>query len=171
MRALLFSSLIVALLSSASAFAGDQAIPEPVNPSYTPGNIEPVLVHVNAQGRVTDALPAYRLSPDLMRLLRSNLDEMIHKPAFDKQGKPMATQFIINLTLQSAPRSGGGYDAHFAYVSASPVPEGRWYWTHDATGRLGLASSDALGSDTHQLVDNTSSFMFTPPGLSRGRTH
>ncbi|HUB88572.1 MAG TPA: hypothetical protein VMA74_02465 [Dyella sp.] len=169
MRALLFPALVVVLLGSTSAFADDQAMPHVVNSSYTPGNIEPVLVYVNDRGKVTDALPAYRLSPELSRLLRTNLDEMIHKPAYDKQGKPMASQFIINVALQSAPRNAGGYDAHFAYVSASPVPPGRWYWSHDASGRLGLASSDALASGVTQQFVTPSAPVYPPPSSNRGR--
>jgi hypothetical protein len=143
MRALLVPSLIIALLSSANAIAEG-----PEMPGGNAGNVEPVLVHVNAQGKVTDVLPAYRLSPELMHLLRSNLDEMIHTPAKDKQGRPIPSQFVINLTLQSKANGKGGYDAHFEYVSATPVPPGTWYWTRDISGRVGLANQDALPRTT-----------------------
>lgn len=144
MRALLVSTLIVALLSSTSAIAGEPTTPTPTD--APPGNIEPVLVHVNAEGKITDVLPAYPLSHGLMRVLRSNLDAMIHKPATDSQGKPISSQFIIKMALKSEQRSTGDYDAHFTYVSASPVPAGSWYWGHDAQGQLVLSAQDNLNS-------------------------
>jgi len=142
MRTGLFSALIVALLSSTSAVAGG-----PTTLGFTNNrSIEPVLVRVNAQGKITDILPAYRLSPDLTRLLRENLNEMIHTPATDKAGKPVSTQFVINLALQVDSRSTGDYNAHFVYVSATPLPLGRWYWSRDSIGQLALASPDILSS-------------------------
>lgn len=145
MRALLGFTLIVALLSSTSGMASDQATPAPAD---IPGNIEPVLVRVNDQGKITDVLPAYPLSHGLMRVLRANLDGMIHKPATDKDGKPIPSQFIIKMALQSEQRTTGDYDAHFSYVSASAVPPGPWYWAHDANGRLVLASQDSMNNNS-----------------------
>ncbi len=142
MRVLLFPVLIVALLSSTSVVAGG-----PTTLGYTNNrNIEPVLVRVNAQGMVTDVVPAYKLSPELTRLLRVNLNEMIHTPATNKDGKPVSTQFVINVALQVEPRSTGDYDAHFVYVSAIPIPLGTWFWSRDPFGQLGLASPNILSS-------------------------
>ncbi|WP_233841784.1 hypothetical protein [Dyella sp. 2HG41-7] len=135
MRALRLPTLIVALLGTSIAVADG-----PQTPGTASGNLEPVLVYVNAQGKITEVIPADRLSPDLTRLLRTNLEEMIHTPAYDKQGKPVSSQFVINVSLQSQPNGTGGFDTHFAYVSANPVPPGRWYWSHDANGRLGLSN-------------------------------
>lgn len=167
MRALLFSTLIVALLGSTSVFADG-----PPTLGYADNhNVEPVLVYVNAHGQVTDFTPAYSLSPELMHLLRANLNDMIHTPATDKNGKPVSTQFVINVSLQTTSRSSGGYDAQFTYVSASPVPNGKWYWSHDDTGRLGLASRDI--STAFQGINNgppssTNNGGFNPPHTSSG---
>jgi len=95
---------------------------------------------VNAQGRVTSASPAYQLTPKLNRLLRANLDGMIRKPAVDKHGKPIPSQFIMNMAVRTEPRTDGNYDAWFAYVSTKPVPPGSWYWVHLDGDRLALAS-------------------------------
>ena len=102
----------------------------------------PVLVQVDAQGKVTDASPARRLSPQLDRLLRQNLAEMVSKPAIDRHGKPIASQVIINVALQASPRAEGDYDANFAYISTKPVPMGSWYWMHIDGHRLALANRD-----------------------------
>ena len=110
---------------------------------FTP-KVLPVLVQVNARGKVTDASPAMKLSPRLARLLRENLDEMISQPAVDKHGRPISSQFVINLALQAVSRAEGEYDARFAYVSASPVPAGSWYWVHIDGHRLALASQRSL---------------------------
>jgi hypothetical protein len=100
----------------------------------------PVLVQVNAHGKVTDVSPATPLSPTLNRLLRANLDEMIRAPAIDDQGHPTSSQFVINLALRTSPRPDGNYDAAFAYVSTSPVPAGAWYWVSADGRQLALAS-------------------------------
>lgn len=114
--------------------------------------VMPVLVQVNSQGQVTSASPAIALSPKISRLLRTNLDEMISKPATDKQGHPIASQFIINLAVQAALLDNGKYAAHFTYLSTQPVPTGSWYWVHIDGHRLALArqgSSQQQGRFIH----------------------
>jgi hypothetical protein len=125
-------------LAAGSALAASDSLNE-----FRP-KVMPVLVHVNAHGKVTDASPAAKLSPRLNRLLLQNLDELISKPATDKNGHPMSSQFIINLALQVSPRDEGDYDASFAYVSTSPVPAGSWYWVHVDGHRLALASRNSF---------------------------
>ena len=105
--------------------------------------IMPVLVQVNAHGRVTDASPAMELTPRLRRLLLQNLNEMIVKPATE-HGRPVSSQFVANLALTVTPRREGGYDARFAFVSGSPVPSGSWHWVHVDGHRLALARQDAF---------------------------
>lgn len=104
-----------------------------------PSKVLPVLVYVNAQGKVTDASPATRLPPALNRLLLADLSERITGPAI-VHGKPVPSQFVMNLALVTTPRPGGDYDAQFAYVSTSPVPPGSWYWVHIDGHRLALAN-------------------------------
>ena len=135
MRATCLAVAVVAMLGSAGATADDS-----MSLNQFPHKVEPVLVQVNAQGKVTEASPAYQLTPKLHRLLRANLDEMIRKPAVDKHGKPIPSQFIMNLAVRTEPRAGGDYDAWFAYVSTKPVPPGSWYWVHLDGDRLALAS-------------------------------
>jgi hypothetical protein len=142
MRAQLLPALIVALLGSTSAVAGGPTVLGFTNNH----NVEPLLVKVSAEGKVTDIVPAYRLSPELTRLLSANLSEMIHTPAYDKDGKPVATQILMNVALQVDPRSTGDYDAHFVYVSATPLPNGKWYWSRDSIGQLALASPNILST-------------------------
>jgi len=135
MRATCLAVAVVAMLGSAGAIADDS-----MSLNQFPHKVEPVLVQVNAQGRVTEASPAYQLTPKLRRLLRANLDGMIRKPAVDKHGKPVPSQFIMNLAVRTEPRTDGNYDAWFAYVSTKPVPPGSWYWVHLDGDRLALAS-------------------------------
>jgi hypothetical protein len=99
----------------------------------------PVLVQVDSHGKVTGVSPAVELAPRYDRLLRQTLDEMITRPAND-HGRPVASQFVINLGLQASPRPDGQYDARFVYVSTSPVPAGSWYWEHIDGHRLALRS-------------------------------
>lgn len=141
MRSLRVPMLLVALLCSTSAIADQPMLPRP----FTRGDIEPVLVAVDAQGKITEILPAYQLPPELMRLLSTNLAEMIHQPARDKHGKPISSQFVINVALKSDKEGNGNVAAHFEYVSAKPIPPGRWYWSYDEVGRrLGLVGEDGF---------------------------
>jgi ribosomal protein L24E len=102
----------------------------------------PVLVHVNAKGKVTQVQPAIRLRANVERELRKVLDQMITKPAMVKD-RPVASQFVINLALNATPREDGKYNIHFSYVSAMPVPGGGWYWLHVDGRRLALVSNDS----------------------------
>lgn len=112
-------------------------------------NVMPVLVQVNSLGKVISASPSIELSPRISRLLRANLDEMITKPATDKHGRPISSQFIINLALLTSRRDNGTYDAHFAYVSTSEVPAGSWYWVHVDGHRLALANQNSSNRREH----------------------
>jgi|GEM_PF-582293 len=135
MRTPFLAVAVMAVLGSTGAIADDT-----MSLNQFPHRVEPVLVQVNAQGRVTSASPAYQLTPKLNRLLRANLDGMIRKPAVDKHGKPIPSQFIMNMAVRTEPRTDGNYDAWFAYVSTKPVPPGSWYWVHLDGDRLALAS-------------------------------
>ncbi|MHB1058859.1 MAG: hypothetical protein ACYC0F_13360 [Rhodanobacter sp.] len=132
----LFSGML--FVAAGSALASSGSLNE-----FRP-RVMPVLVQVNSHGKVTGASPATELSPRLDRLLRQNLDELIGKPATDRNGRAMPSQFVINLALQVSPREDGDYDARFAYVSTSPVPPGSWYWVHVDGHRLALASQDSF---------------------------
>ena len=137
MRTPFLAVAVMAVLGSTGAIADDT-----MSLNQFPHRVEPVLVQVNAQGRVTSASPAYQLTPKLNRLLRANLDGMIRKPAVDKHGKPIPSQFIMNMAVRTEPRTDGNYDAWFAYVSTKPVPPVSWYWVHLDGDRLALASQD-----------------------------
>ncbi|MEW9573189.1 hypothetical protein ABQJ54_15640 [Rhodanobacter sp. Si-c] len=137
MRMQLLSAAVVALLVSTGAIANDLMTLNPF-----PHRVEPVLVQVNTHGKVTEASPAYSLPPKMIRLLNANLGEMIRAPATDKHGKPIPSQFVMNVALQAEPNGAGNYEAHFAYVSTKPVPPGNWYWVHLDGDRLALASRD-----------------------------
>ncbi len=138
----------MAVLGSTAARADDL-----MSLNQFPHRVEPVLVQVNAQGKVTEASPAYPLPPKVNRLLRANLDEMIRKPAVDQHGKPVSSQFIMNLALRTTPRAEGDYDVQFAYVSTSPVPNGSWYWVHLDGDRLALADRNVVYRRPHMPVE------------------
>lgn len=137
MKRLSIAVSILTLLASTAAVASEPAALDATT------QVTSVLVQVDAQGKITRAVPAYPLSSRFAQLLRTNLDEMIHTPARDKQGKPVASQFVMNLTLHTTPLADGGSSAQFVYVSTQPLPTGRWNWVHDADGhRLALVNAD-----------------------------
>lgn len=137
MRTQWLTAAVVALLVNTGASADDL-----MSLNQFPHRVEPVLVQVDTHGKVTEASPAYSLPPKMTRLLNANLGEMIRAPATDKYGKPIPSQFVMNVALQAKPNGAGDYEAHFAYVSTRPVPPGSWYWVHLDGDRLALASPD-----------------------------
>ncbi|OZB58142.1 MAG: hypothetical protein B7X39_18335 [Lysobacterales bacterium 14-68-21] len=108
-----------------------------------PDHVLPVLVQVDSHGKVTDVSPAVELSPRYDRLLRETLDRMVTRPA-SYRGRPVASQFVMKLGMQAKLREDGRYDASFFYVSAQPVPAGRWFWQHEDGHRLTLVNRDEL---------------------------
>jgi hypothetical protein len=144
MRTQLLSAVVVTLLVSTGASANDS-----MSLNQFPHRVEPVLMQVDAHGKVTEASPAYELPPKMTRLLNANLGEMIRAPATDKHGKPIPSQFVMNVALQTDPNGAGDYDAHFTYVSTKPVPPGSWYWVHLDGDRLALASRDFFPHGGH----------------------
>lgn len=116
----------------------------------------PVLVKVDASGKITNALPAVKLTPQLRRLLNRNLDEMITAPA-KVHGQAVPSQFVINLRLNATPKDTGGYDVQFDYVSTAPVPHGSWHWVHEDGRRLAISTPD-LGSMYMRPMDHGSRY-------------
>ena len=98
----------------------------------------PVLVQVNAKGKVTRVSPSTSLAPRYDRLLRANIHELITGPAMD-HSRAVSSQFVMNVTLKTTPRSDGSYDAQFAYVSTKPLPSGPLHWVTIDGHRLALA--------------------------------
>ena len=134
---------LCAFLSSGLLMAGSGvAMASSGSLNEFPSRVLPVLVQVDSHGKVTDVSPSIALAPQFDRLLRQTLDEMINKPA-DDHGRPVASQFVINLALRTSPRADGAYDAQFAYVSTLPVPSGSWYWAHIDGHRLALVNRNA----------------------------
>lgn len=131
--------MLVGALSVMGGAAMASTSPGSLNPF--PQHVLPVLVQVNAEGKVTSASPAISLEPQMSRLLSRNISEMITRPA-ESHGRPVASQFILNLQLDATKRPDGNYDAHFVSVSTQPVPAGNWHWV-DIEGRLwALAGPD-----------------------------
>lgn len=161
------SILRFAVLNVLLACAGTAAASSGSLNEFQP-QVMPVLVQVNSHGQITDVSPAIELSPKLNRLLRANLDEMINKPATDKNGRPISSQFIINLALQAGPLGNGNFDTHFAYVSTSPVPSGSWYWVHIDGHRLALARQ---GSYRPQQLRVPDQYDRNPSSYQRSHEH
>ena len=160
MKRLLLGIFTVLLGTSGVAVAGTGSL------NGFKSHFLPVLVRVNAKAKVVDASPAEKLPPQIERLMRNNLDEMIIKPANDKHGRPMASQFIINLVLQTTPTADGNYDAQFTYLSTAPVPPGSWYWVHIDGHRLALASQDTHRRGLRQRIHRVN----PPPAFRSNRT-
>ena len=68
--------------------------------------VMPVVVQVDAQGRVTDILPSGQLTPQMRKMLVTQLDAWIIKPATVK-GHPVSSRFIVEVAMQAKPRITG----------------------------------------------------------------
>ncbi|KRE92473.1 hypothetical protein ASG87_00720 [Frateuria sp. Soil773] len=152
LHAMAFFGLLCATGGSAWATSGALS---PFRP-----RLLPVLVNVNSHGKITDISPAIELSPPMRRLLEKNLGEMITKPAFN-HGKPVSSQFVVNLALKATPRAEGDYDAQFSYVSTSPVPFGNWHWVNIEGRRFALAGPNMRLPERVRFHDGRAGF--APP--------
>lgn len=123
--------------------------------------ILPVLVQVDSHGKITEISPAIELSPQVKRLLAQNLGEMITKPAFD-HGKPISSQFVVNLAVHATPRKEGDYDAQFAYVSTAPVPSGSWHWVDIEGRRFALAGPNSHSPARMHFNDTRQGYRAAP---------
>jgi hypothetical protein len=139
MKRYLTLSLLV-LLCSASQIA----LARPNKSQDNKDRIIPVLVHVNAKGKVTEASPAYKLRPSFVNLLKKTINSMITKPAMDHHGKPIASQFVMTLGLTMTQQDNGKYQASFKYISSKSLPSGDWFWTQTDSHRLTLADRTAI---------------------------
>lgn len=101
-----------------------------------------VFVHVDANGKVAAVEPAVELKTELKTALRATLDRLITKPAV-VDGKAVASQFVMDLAIKTAARSGGDFTATFQYLSSQAVPSGSWRWVRRAGRQPVLVPSDA----------------------------
>lgn len=134
----LVASALAALAGTAMASSGSLVEFKP--------QVMPVVVQVNAQGKVTDVLPPQQLPPKLSQLLVRQLDEWVVKPATVK-GHPVASRFIAEVAMRASPRKDGKYEASFVYVKSLPMPfGGAVHWNViDGGLELALVSDDAMG--------------------------
>ncbi|WHZ18649.1 MAG: hypothetical protein OJF55_000798 [Rhodanobacteraceae bacterium] len=147
-RASLLACAIAAFAGTALASSGSLVEFKP--------QVMPVVVQVDAQGRVTDILPSEQLTPWLKKMLVKQLDAWIVKPATVK-GQPVSSRFIIEVAMQTKPRKDGKYDASFVYVKSMPLPYGGALHWDVIDGGLELALvSDMGGSQpVRQVFDTT----------------
>lgn len=99
---------------------------DPSTSSTKPGVIS-ALVTVNKQGKVTDVSTPMPLAPAFDRLLRQNISELIAAPAH-KDGKPITSQLVLKMSLDTTQRPDGNYDTKFIAIDSQSIPSGTWYW-------------------------------------------
>ena len=105
-----------------AAFAGTAMASSGSLVEFKP-QVMPVLVQVNAHGRVTDVQPSFQLTPWSQKLLTQQLDAWISQPASDN-GHPVSSRFIVEVAMRTTQRKDGKYDASFVYVKSLPAPLG-----------------------------------------------
>lgn len=105
-----------------AAFAGTAMASSGSLVEFKP-QVMPVLVQVDARGRVTDVQPSFQLTPWSQKLLTQQLDAWISQPASDN-GHPVSSRFIVEVAMHTIQRKDGKYDASFVYVKSLPAPPG-----------------------------------------------
>lgn len=146
LRASLIACAIAAFAGTALASSGSLVEFKP--------RVMPVVVQVDAQGRVTDILPSEQLTPRLQKMLVNQLDAWIIKPATVK-GHPVGSRFIVEVAMQAKPRKDGNYDASFVYVKSVAMPfAGAVHW-NVINGGLELALVSDMGGHERQVFDTT----------------
>lgn len=144
LRTSLLACAIAAFAGTAFASSGSLV--------YFKPRVMPVVVQVNAQGKVTDILPSEQLRPQTRNLLMKQLDAWIAKPATVK-GKPVASTFIAEVAMRATPRKDGKYDVSFLYVKSLPMPFGGSVYWDNINGGLELALvSDNSATPVHHWV-------------------
>lgn len=142
------STLIVV---GALALTAGAAIADSTSINTFGDHVLPVLVKVDAHGKVTRVSSAVELTPRYDRLLRQTVNQWVTGPAM-KHGRPMSTQFVMNVGMRATARPDGAYDTGFVYLSSSPVPSGEWIWQLEQGRHLALVRTDDLnyrGSRQH----------------------
>lgn len=99
----------------------------------------PILVNVDATGKVTGISPAYKLRPSFQRLLRNTISKMVTKPAM-KNGKAVNSQFVLTLSVLISKAVNGKAQTTLKYLSVKPLPPGTWHWNRNEENRLALSS-------------------------------
>ena len=118
----LFASLAICVLLVRAAVAA----PEVVVPEGS--RVLPVLVSVNAAGRVVSIDPAIQLRSGHRRALEKAIHTMITGPAM-KNGRAVYSQFILQLALSADGSGKGGIT--YTYISSRPAPSGPLRWVHE----------------------------------------
>lgn len=136
-----------------AAFAGTAMAASGSLVEFKP-TVMPVVVQVDAQGKVTDILPSEQLTPRLQKMLVKQLDAWIIKPATVK-GHPVGSRFIVEVAMHAKPRKDGNYDAGFVYVKSLPMPFGGAVHWNVINGGLELALVSDMGGHERQMFDTT----------------
>jgi len=155
--------LVLAIASIAAAAAA--------SPGHRSGNrMIPVLVHVNAHGRITDVTPAYHLHPAFVRKLHETLQKMITRPAM-KHGKPVDSQFVMVLALVDKQQDNGKHVVNIRYQTSKSLPPGQWTWIHQSGHGLALSNQNGQTSSLYtgswlqkaQRMNNAMGYHATDP--------
>ena len=142
LRTSLIACAIAAVAGTALASSGSLVEFKP--------RIMPVVVQVNADGRVTDILPSEQLTPSWQRMLIEQLNAWIVKPATVKD-RPVASRFIVEIAMQAKPRKDGKYDANFVYVKSLPLAfGGALHWEVVNGGMEFALVSDSVSNPGHE---------------------
>ncbi len=107
-----------------------------------------VLIKVDSRGKVSDVSTPERLPPAFEQLLRQNVSEMIAAPAH-RDGKPVSSQLVLKVSLESKKDSEGNFDSKFVAVDSQALPDGAWSWLKTDGNRYVLVDRNNMRQNSH----------------------
>ncbi|MGA7297825.1 MAG: hypothetical protein WBW92_09990 [Rhodanobacteraceae bacterium] len=120
------------IVLTAICFMGIQlAMAGETSPPTEQSHVLPVLVAVNADGKVVRIDPAIHLRDRQMKELEKAVHTMITRPAM-KDGHGIYSQFVLQLAVSQDKTGAGG--TTFSYVSSQPAPPGPVHWVRRRGG-------------------------------------
>lgn len=163
MKRIALSVLFAALATASVGASAQMALPEGITIAPVSADLVPVLVKVNKHGEVTSVSAPIRLGASWSRLLRENIGEMVTAPAM-RDGKPVNSQVIFMVALNTAERTDGNYDASFTAREIRAAPSGNFSWKIQ-DGRYSLVDYNSINQARRLDLPSTAPPM---PSISTG---
>lgn len=111
----------------------------------------PVLVSLDAHGKVSGIELADRMPAAITRVLRQDIEQAVANPEQNAPVMVASGQFLAQMAPKVTALADGKFAVDFALVSAQPLASGSWVWKRNADDSLALVLRDSLRPDRPRL--------------------
>jgi methionine-rich copper-binding protein CopC len=132
------------LLSVASLMLAGQAMASTNTTTAADGDAYPVLVSLNAQGKVANIEVADRMPAAVTRVLRQDIEQAVANPAQNAPVMAAGGQFLAMMAPKATALADGKFAVDFTLVSAKPLPSGNFIWQRNQDNSLALVLRDSV---------------------------